>query len=651
MDAGCPGPLDPERQASQQGGQSSSPNGPFVEGVVRKQNPTGATSSRTVKKQNRTITAVSGSFESHRKPQRGKQKASSAAKSQQPGSTSAYEAGSMKATLPRPPRGMAKEMGPQLQQRKCEKDAADSSTSTGVAPESRHDDEDESRVSEPPQTISPAGDLPLPITPTKSMVWIDDGIAAGRFFGSLIGIPGVTVKVTMPPTKTGDPSILLSLRVNKYDLSKPISKVEAEVSRFELVLTPRILIKNRPREQHSFRYSSLQNNEGSLGEASAKIINITKGNLEHLVCIDTGMTSYRVLSPYEPQYWTRLRDSDLLAHRAVEAGTNCLDSLEQIEISNFHFKFWFRLPCVFSKLERIRASPPKRCVEELRRGTATSEEPKVTEPTLGESQSPGETVSDDRLAATTGSGFAPSPGRSRTSVLSVEQELEDRIAKLQNIAIDDKVRFQHLIRGLGREYGVLRAEAKASAAQQQRQAVALKLKDEQISELQAKNDRLDKRLELEREAVARQLEEYKDFVRSIRRISRYLPGISVEDKASESSHGWPAATPDRMVGESNQEPVSPSDQGIEVEPLDKPKGFPDERDFPDDEASEAAHDDDAANGINAFHEPATSSPPRMAGEDHEQFNTDWAAECHNLKKMKRSSKSKRKQQKKPTEKD
>ena len=714
MDTGRPGCPDPGGQTTQQGEQTSSPNGPLVKGVIQKQNTTGPPSSEIIQKENQTSPVVSesskpprqsqrkeqfpgevdfsdptvfshdlspqpqtalphmssdltqsgpllkgavqertqhisnagGSHGSPRQPQRGKQKASSPARSQQPRSTSAYEVQNMKAALPPAPPDAAKERRPQLRQRMREKNAAPSAPLTGMAPEYRHDDEDRARVGEPPHAASPASDLPLPIKPTKSIVWVDCPFAREPF-GSLVGIPGVTVKVTVPPTRMGDPLILLSMGVNKYDLSKPISKVEAEVSLFELVLRPRILTKFKPREQHSFRYAYLQDGENSLGEARAKIMNITQGNLKHLVCMDTGVISYRVSRPYERQYWTRLRDSDLLAHRAIEVSANCLNSQDTFDASEVHFKFWFRLPCVVSGRERICAGLFLQRGEERRYRSAASERNKVPKPTVSESQSPSETVSDDRLTVTTGSRFAPTLVRSPTSPLSVEQQLVEQQIDY-HIA---ELRHQREIRDVERQNAAWKAEILTSAAQQhQQQAVVSKQKDEQISELQAKNDRLNKRLELERGVLCRKLKQYEDFVRSIRLTSRHLPGTSAEDEANESDDEFPAI-PDPSVGESHQEPAHPSDQGIESEPLDEPEEFPDETYPPKDDASDTVYDDDAAIGINELAKPPTSSPPKIAAEDHEQFNTDWAAECHNLKKMKRSAKRKRRQQKKLTERD
>ncbi|MDI1488974.1 MAG: hypothetical protein OHK93_008251 [Ramalina farinacea] len=549
----------------------------------------------------------------------------------------------------------------------------------------RHDDGDEDRASECSQAASPAGDCLLPINSTRSMVWIDFGLAENPLFGSLIEIPGVTVELTGPTMDAGNCSILLSMGVNKNDLSKPISDVDSEVSRFDLVLEcePCTFTEDGFGEQHNLIYGYVQYDDDDLGEARAEIMNVTKGDFDGLVYIYMTVSNYRVSSPYEQQYWTRLQDSDLPAHHAMEAGADYLNSLQHFIFSQLYFKFWFRLPDVIPERERAGASPSKQCVEERRRGSAASEEEKVQEPTLGESQSPGETVSDDRLAMTPGSPSAISPGHTRTSVLSVARELEDQMF---NLEIED-VQKRRRIRKLVRENTDLKAEAMASAAQHQREAVVSEQKDKQISVIQAENDRLNKRLELERDVLCRQLEEYEDFVRHIRLMSRHLPGISVEDEASQSSDHWPVAIPDPQVdeasesssefpeipdstvdeanesdhefpaireptvGESVQWSEPPSDQRFDIEPLDEAEGFPDENDPPKDEASDTAYDDDTAIGVNAFAEPPTSSSPKTAVEGHEEFNTNWAAECHNLKKMKRSAKSKRRQQKKLTEKD
>ena len=597
MDTRRPGPPDPGGQASQRGVESSSPYGSFVKAVLQKENVTGPPSSGIVQKQNQTPLADNVSSGPPWQFQRG---------------------------------------GP--------------------------DDGDEDRGSEPSQAASSAGDSPLRINSTRSMVWIDLDITENPLFGSLIDIPGVTVELTEPAVDAGDHSILLSMGVNKNDLSKPISEVESEVSRFDLILEyePCSLTEDGSAEQHNFLYGYVQYNDDHLGEARAEIMNVTKGDFNGLVELIMTVSNYRVSSPYEQQYWIRLQDSDLPAHHAMEAGADYLNSLEPFVFSELDFKFWFRLPCVTPERERAGASPSKQCAEARRRGSAASEEQKVQEPTFGESESPGETVSDDRLAMTPGSPLAPKPGHPRKSVLSVVRDFEDRMFDLE---IGD-VQKRRRIRELERENTDLKAEAMASAAQQQREAVVSEQKNEEISELQAENERLNKGLELKRDVLYRQLEGYKDFVRDIRLLCRQLPGISVEDEgsesdqefpaisnstideASESSHGWPAATPKQMMSGSDQEPASPSDHGIEMEPLDKAEGFPDEGDPPNDEASDTAYDYETA-----IPEPPTSTQPGLNAKHHEDFSTDWTAECHNLKKMKRSAKSKRRQQKKITEKD
>lgn len=264
MNMGRPGPPDPGGQASHHIGQSPSRNGPLGKGVIQKPNPAGPTLSGTVQKPNQTIPAVKESSGSARKPQRGKQKASSAARSQQPGSTSGNEVRSKEAALSRASLGTAKETTTQLHQRKREKDAVVSATLVGdalsedkqAASESKCEDEDESRVSEPSQTASPTSEFPFPMTFTKSIVWVDFGAIGTSLFGSLIGVPGVTVEVGVPTAQIKDPSIVLSMRVNKNDLSRPISEIEAEVSRFDLVLEPWIQRENGSRE-HNFRWTYL----------------------------------------------------------------------------------------------------------------------------------------------------------------------------------------------------------------------------------------------------------------------------------------------------------------------------------------------------------------------------------------------------------
>ena len=729
MDEGRSGPPDPGGQASQRGEESSKTHDRLT-AIVQKPNQTHGLVKGTVQKPNQTHGLVKGTVQKPnqihgllkgtvQKPNQttGSPPRGIVQKPNQPPPASAFNVGDMGAALPHTPHGTAKEMVAMMRQRQRVKGAAARAASTSIASssekraalESAHDDVDEGRASKRPQTPAPAGVSPFkaikPIPASRSMVWVDFGVVGKPLFGSPNRIPGVTVKLAVSAGRMGDPSVVLSMSVNKGDLSKPVSDVEAAVSRFELVWEAYAKTEDGF-GLHSFDYAYLADNLGALKavpEARVEIMKLTQGNLEQIGYIDMKVRGCRVSAPYEPQYWNRLRGSSVVAHRALGLSADCLNSLAQSESSQMHFKFWFRLSCKFSEWERTCAGLFKQCVDGRhpyvrqydmeeplfmdsgRRdprnprgqtsqsggtspsnqnaphfalgndqnalsasasasrgsGPAPAEGQKFPRLTSGKSQNPTETVGDDRLAVP-GSSSASSPGYSGASPLSVEQQLEDQIVELQYRALNDRRR----IRDLEGEVGALKAEAMASATQQP-QAIVLKQRDEQISELQAKhneNERLIKDLLLERKEYLGQL---KELVRSTSRKFRQLPGMSEESDAGDSSDDFPAASdefpaaiPNLTIGDRDEALAARSDQGIEIEPLDEAEGFHNRLDPQDDEAS------DAAIGTSALAEPPTPSPPGMPVEDHEHFNADWAAECHNLKKMQKSSKSKRRQQQK-----
>ena len=94
----------------------------------------------------------------------------------------------------------------------------------------------------------------------------------------------------------------------------------------------------------SFDYASAQDNKEAVDavpEAREEILQVAKGSLKQLACIEMHVIGFRVSKSYEPQDWAHLVGSNLDAHRAIKAGVDRFNSLANGEGVRMHFKFWF----------------------------------------------------------------------------------------------------------------------------------------------------------------------------------------------------------------------------------------------------------------------------------------------------------------------
>ena len=418
MDTGRSRPPDPGGEASKRGEESSNQNGPPLSGTIPTQNlhgsPSrgiiqtqdlhGSPSSGIIQNQNQnpsatgeptrsqelsgqkqsalqslssiqnpTPSATGASSGPSRQPKTGKQQSASVAGSRQLGSMARFGTGDLKAALPRGLRGTKDEMLATLRQIRDENDAARApltGSDKRAAPESRQSNE--GRVFKRPQTVPPFNDFPfkaiLPVSSSRGLAWVNFGTDFRPLFGSLDKIPGVSVKVAVRAGRMGDPSLVLTMSVNKYDVSEKISDVENEVSRFELIWEPYIRAGNGYRVQ-SFDYACAQDNKEAVNavpEAREEILQAAKGNLGQVACIDMKVNGFRVSKAYEEEYWKRLEDDGVAAHQAIEASVDCFRCLENSDKAWMHLKFWFWSPCVYSEWERICGSIFKQCVDQRR---------------------------------------------------------------------------------------------------------------------------------------------------------------------------------------------------------------------------------------------------------------------------------------------
>ncbi|MDI1487184.1 MAG: hypothetical protein OHK93_006452 [Ramalina farinacea] len=260
-----------------------------------------------------------------------------------------------------------------LRQQRDEKDAAARAALTSgdkrVAPESEQSNE--GPVNKRPQTAPPSNEFPfksiVPISSNRSMVWLNFGSDFRPLCGSLEGIPGVSVKVAVRAGRMGDPSVVLTMSVNKKDVSRKLSGVEAEVSRYELIWEPYIRTDDGYRVQ-SFIYASAEDKgaANAVPAAGEEILRVAKDNLGQVACIDMQVRGFRVSKPYEEEYWRGLEDSDVDAHRALEACVECFRTLKNSEKAWMHLKFWFLVPCAYAEWDRVCSSLFKQCVDQRR---------------------------------------------------------------------------------------------------------------------------------------------------------------------------------------------------------------------------------------------------------------------------------------------
>lgn len=278
-----------------------------------------------------------------------------------------FSTAGLKDSLPRAPRGTNDEMLAHLRQRRDEKDAAARAALTSgdkrMAPESEQSDE--GPVNKRPQTAPPANDFPfkdiVALSPARALVWVDFGPDSAKpLIGSLSKLPGIGVKVAVRAGRMGDPSIVLTMSVNKNDITKALSDVENEASRFELVFEPYIRTDDGYRVQY-FIYARAQDDEQAVNAIPAAGKEILQ-----VACVDMKVRGFRVSRPYEQKYWKPLVDSDLDTHQAMELTTECFNLLENRDHAPLRFKFWFWAPCVFSEWERTCASLFQQCVKERR---------------------------------------------------------------------------------------------------------------------------------------------------------------------------------------------------------------------------------------------------------------------------------------------
>ncbi|MDI1487189.1 MAG: hypothetical protein OHK93_006457 [Ramalina farinacea] len=161
-------------------------------------------------------------------------------------------------------------------------------------------------------------------------------------FGSLNALPGVSIKVNTSSEPTGEISITLSMGVNKGNIFQPVSVHENEISRFKLVWRLNVKTANDTLYQvERLHYTSLDRNRSALGDAREIIKEELKGRLGGLKLLDVEVNGCQVESPYESQYWQRLRNGTG-PQRKVHVGVAFLYSLAEARCPPIHFMFWFK---------------------------------------------------------------------------------------------------------------------------------------------------------------------------------------------------------------------------------------------------------------------------------------------------------------------
>ena len=266
----------------------------------------------------------------------------------------------------------------------------------------------------------------------RCIVWYDCKMEGFEpLFGSLNGMDGVSIKVNTISEPTGEISITLSMGVNKGNIFGPISVHQDQVSRFKLVWRLDVKTANNTLFQvDRLDYTSLDRNRSALGDARDIIKKETGSRLGGLKLIDVEVNGCQVESPYESQYWQRLRYGTG-PQQKVHLGVAFLYSLAEARCPPIHLRFWFKAP--YLQWDQTCGSVLKRFIKQrnaanpkfpVQKAKASNRAPKDA-PCSGEKGS-----ADDQ---------APKDKASRDKILEPSQAPEIDVGSEEGELVDDEM--------------------------------------------------------------------------------------------------------------------------------------------------------------------------------------------------------------------
>lgn len=231
--------------------------------------------------------------------------------------------------------------------------------------------------------------------PLRCIVWYDFGMPDLKpLFGSIDKISGVSIKVKLASRDTGRLSVVLSMGVNKGDLSKPVSRYLDRVSRFRLVWE---LDAKTPWgfQVQQFDHTSLNRNQKAVGEAADIIMKDLKGNQGQLKLVEMKVNGFQVETPCEQCYWRRL-NAGSEAQRNINVAVSFLDAMTQVRCPLMRFKFWFRAPSL--QWDQACSSVFNRYIDERQDKEASDQAPEHA-PYSGEEGTIGNVVPKDQAGS------------------------------------------------------------------------------------------------------------------------------------------------------------------------------------------------------------------------------------------------------------